>query len=105
MNDGNCFVFSTIFPRDGDVPEDACALRSPPEVTLDGVALELISHAFDGKDLYFEVDMPSALVNAGVVPGSYADAARDDVARVPEGRLRRVRPRWPAATRAVSAAA
>lgn len=70
VNDGNCFVFSTIFPRDGDVPEDACALRSPPEVTLDGVALELISHAFDGKDLYFEVDMPSALVNAGVVPGS-----------------------------------
>ena len=42
VNDGNCFVFSTIFPRDGDVPEDACALRSPPEVTLDGVALELI---------------------------------------------------------------
>ena len=36
---------------------DACELRAPPEVTLDGDPLRVLSHAFDGARVSFEVDI------------------------------------------------
>ena len=61
-----CFVLKTPFPS---TTSDACELRAPPEVTLDGDPLRVLSHAFDGARVSFEVDIRSALLDADARPG------------------------------------
>ena len=61
-----CFVLNTPFPS---TTSDACELRAPPEVTLDGNPLRVLSHAFDGARVSLEVDIRSALLDADAQPG------------------------------------